>query len=66
MQLKSNRDGLTLALALAITAPSDDKARDALALAEEFAAACTAADIRKAKRDAIRHVKNDTWQGVQP
>jgi hypothetical protein len=50
---------------LAITAPSEDKARDALALAEEFAAGCTAADIRKAKRDAIRHVKNDTWQGAQ-
>ena len=65
MQLKTNRDGLTLALALAITAPNDDKARDALALAEEFAAGCTVADIRKAKRDAIRHVENDTWQGVQ-
>lgn len=43
------REALTLALFLAITAPTDEKSEEALALAQELAQGMSADDIRSAK-----------------
>lgn len=51
---KTAREALTLALFLAITAPTEEKSEMALALAEELAAGMSADDVRAAKINAKR------------
>jgi hypothetical protein len=53
-RLETPRDALALALFLAITAPTEAKSEEALALAKELAAGLSADDIRFAKITASR------------
>jgi hypothetical protein len=55
---KTPREALALALFLAITAPTDAHAERAIALAEELAAGMPAADVRAAKRNALRRANS--------
>lgn len=48
---------LTLALSLAITAPTDEKADDCAALAESIAAGLTEDQIEACKAEALRIVE---------
>lgn len=53
----SPRQRLAMALALAITAPSEDKSEEALQLAHAFTAGLGPEDVRAAKRIAVRRAK---------
>jgi hypothetical protein len=50
----STTDALTHALILAITAPDQQRADRAIALAESIGAGCTAKQVAKAKRNAAK------------
>ena len=55
MKAPSNtQDAVTLALFLALTAPTDQKARKAAALAESLAVNLSERDIKNCKRRALR------------
>ena len=59
-------EALTEALILAITAPDDERADRAIALADEIAALCPAGHIALAKRaalDYLRSLDGDTAHG---
>jgi len=56
-QPRTPREALTLALFLAITAPTGAQADQAAAMAEELAAGLTPADVAAAKRNALRRVR---------
>ena len=51
-EITSNFDALVQGLVLAVTAPTEGKSKDALALAESFAVQLTAEDVAKAKKTA--------------
>lgn len=66
MPLNTPLEALTEALILAITAPDDDRANRAMALADEIAAMCPAGHIALAKRaalDYLRSLDGDTAHG---
>lgn len=66
MSLNTPLEALTEALILAITAPDDDRANRAMALADEIAALCPAGHIALAKRaalDYLRSLDGDTAHG---
>jgi|Laugresu1bdmlbsd_1035121.scaffolds.fasta_scaffold299174_1 hypothetical protein len=66
MPLNTPLEALTEALILAITAPDDDRANRAIALADEIAALCPAGHIALAKRaalDYLRSLDGDTANG---
>jgi enoyl-CoA hydratase/carnithine racemase len=54
----TNLEALTQALVLAVTAPSDDKAKQAVQLAERIAANMSEIEVAQAKRDAEAHLEN--------
>ena len=56
-QPKTPREALTLALFLALTAPTDAHAKRAIALAQELAEGMYADDIRAAKINAKRRAE---------
>lgn len=53
---KNQRDALTKALILAITAPTEAKSRDAVALAESFAHGLTKEEVQQCKWAAQKAV----------
>lgn len=54
----SGVEALTLALYLAITAPSDQQAAECIAIAENLAAAMPEIDVKRAQRDAQTRAQN--------
>lgn len=54
----SPEQALTLALTLAITAPSEEKARMCVAMAEKIAATLTKKQVAACKADALKRVKD--------
>jgi hypothetical protein len=54
----SPEQALTLALTLAITAPSEEKARMCVAMAEKIAATLTKKQVAACKADALKKVKD--------
>jgi enoyl-CoA hydratase/carnithine racemase len=57
MPLNTPLEALTSALVLAITAPDDDRAARAIALADEIAAMCPPGHIALAKRAALDELR---------
>lgn len=49
-------EALTQALILAVTAPTDEKANQAVQLAEQIAAGMSEHEVAQAKRDAQTHL----------
>lgn len=47
-------EALVLALRLAVTAPTDEKSKECLGMAEEFASKLSELEIERAKREAKR------------
>ncbi len=47
-------EALVLALRLAVTAPNDEKSKECLSMAEEFASKLSELEIERAKREAKR------------
>ncbi len=58
MPLNTPLEALTEALILAITAPDDERANRAIALADEIAALCPAGHIALAKRAALDYLRS--------
>ena len=58
MPLNTPLEALTEALILAITAPDDERADRAMALADEIAALCPAGHIALAKRAALNYLRS--------
>ena len=58
MPLNTPLEALTEALILAITAPDDERAARAIALADEIASMCPAGYIALAKRAALDHLRS--------
>jgi hypothetical protein len=54
----NNVEALTLALYLAITAPSDEQAQKCIAIAENLAATMPEIDVKRAQRDAQIRAEN--------
>jgi|688.fasta_scaffold274500_5 hypothetical protein len=54
----SPEQALTLALTLAITAPSDEKAAQCVAVAQAIAATLTDKQVEACKADALKKVKD--------
>lgn len=52
-------EALAQALALAITAPTDEKAAEATALADKLAAGLSAFEVSRAKKEALKLVKEE-------
>ncbi len=50
------RDALVLALTLAVTAPTDEKAQMCVEIAEEIAAGLSEFEVELAKRDALLQI----------
>ena len=57
MSPETDREVLVLALVLALTAPTDKKARKALEIAEDLARSLSAKDIKQAKKEAQKLLK---------
>ena len=56
----NRREVLTLALILAVTAPSEEQSQRALALVKQIAAGMSEEDINAAKLDAERRLAGDS------
>ena len=52
MEIENNYQALVAALKLVITAPTDDKARECIEMAESFAATLSSNDVERAKDEA--------------
>jgi hypothetical protein len=59
---RSPKEALTLALFLAITAPTEAQAAQAVALAVQIAETLNPADVAAAKRNAARRAKR--WEAT--
>ena len=58
MQITNQFSALVQALELAITAPTDEKAQECSAMAEQFAAGFNDLEIAKAKKLALQNVND--------
>ena len=52
----THTEAFTLALVLALTAPDDDRAQQATALADQLATGLTDIEVARCKREALRCV----------
>ena len=52
IEITNNQDALTLALVLAVTAPSDEQAKEATELAKSFASGMTESQVETCKMAA--------------
>jgi hypothetical protein len=54
---RNDYEALVLALQLAVSAPTDEKAKETVALAESLAATLTELEVARAKRQAEKNIK---------
>ena len=56
---KNDYEALVIALRLAVTAPSEEKSKQCLAMAEEFASKLNDLEVARAKREAEKSLDKE-------
>lgn len=64
MNNKKQKDALVFGLMLAITAPTDSKARECSDMAEHFAVGLSEFEIASAKREALARLKSGKFPAL--